>query len=114
MGNNTVLNALDVIEEQLAELDSKHSDLFELVAAPARVYELYKRFLTVRKYSLLYLVQKGKIQLTDHIDEWKRYERAFEVPDHYKVANSFLKANGQRLLNYSEDIFHYKQKKRPA
>lgn len=62
--------------------------------------------LTTLKYSLLYLVSEEKLHLDDSIDEWKHYWRSFDLSDHYKVANFYLKRIGKPTLNYHNQKFH--------
>lgn len=69
---------------------------------------------TVWMYSLLYLVQTGKLKLSDPMTKWEEYTKKYQLPDHYKVANSYLRANNQEPLDYKDKIFHYYTKKRSA
>lgn len=63
------------------------------------------RAFTIYKYSLLYLVSKGKIKMTDPVDVFYKYLDKFTIQDHYKVANAFLVQTGKQRLNYQQAIY---------
>lgn len=75
-----------------------------------RGFNNVKRTHKVLKYSVLYLVSKEKITLDDTIDKWKVYWSGYDLIDHYKVANAYLKKIGRPELNYSDDKFKRKMR----
>lgn len=68
--------------------------------------ESEKHSLIVLKHSVLYLVSTKKLKLNDPIDEWKKYWGEFDLKDHYKVANVYLKRLNKPPFNFTEEKFH--------
>lgn len=65
------------------------------------------RTFTVYKYSLLYLVQTDKLQMTDRAETFTEgYQKEFATYDHYKVAQAYLIRNHLPPLNYQHSIYH--------
>jgi hypothetical protein len=92
----TVSDYLDTIEYTLKECDPHTGK----IPSPAGT-----RAFTVYKYSILYLVSKQKLKLTDPVDEFYKYLDKFTIQDHYKVANAFLAQTGRPRLNYTQTIY---------
>lgn len=92
----TVQDYLDTLEHTLKECHPVDGKLPS--AAGTRSFTVYK-------YSLLYLISKGKIKLSDPVDAFYKYRDDFTIKDHYKVANAFLLASGKERLNYAQSIY---------
>lgn len=93
---DTVSDYLNTIEYTLKECDLATGKTPSAAAT---------RSFTVYKYSLLYLVSKGRIKLTDPVEAFYKYRDEFTITDHYKVANAFLVQTGKERLNYQQAIY---------
>ena len=70
--------------------------------SPSRVTH---RFVTVYKYSLLYLIQTKKIKFTDPEEMFIEFMNEHPPKHHYKVANAYLEKNQKPLLNYPQTVW---------
>lgn len=58
------------------------------------------RFVTVYKYSLLYLISTKKIKFTDPEEEFIDFMNTHPPLHHLKVANAYLKKNHKPLIEW--------------
>ena len=67
--------------------------------SPSRVTH---RFVTVYKYSLLYLIQTKKIKFTDPEEKFIEFINAHPPMNHLKVANAYLRQNQKAEIQWEE------------
>lgn len=58
------------------------------------------RFVSVYKYSLLYLISKKKINFTDPEEKFIEFMNEHPPSHHLKVANAYLKKNQKPLIQW--------------
>lgn len=63
------------------------------------------RILTIYKDVIFYLVEKGKLDMSDEADEFKKYLHQFPPNELYLVANYYRQEKGIEKLNYTQEIY---------
>lgn len=58
------------------------------------------RFVTIYKYSLLYLISTKKIKFTDPEEKFIEFMNAHPPLHHLKVANAYLQKNQKSLIQW--------------
>ncbi|WP_411842189.1 hypothetical protein [Salinicoccus sp. HZC-1] len=73
-------------------------------AAAVRTFTIYKDI-------IYYLVDSGKLEMTDDQEKFWAFSKEFTISAMYRVANNYRRKEGLPLLDFKEPAYHNKENK---